>query len=114
MRRATNKQENLEPEFSALASKTFDGFRIADLITGPQFPGEVKPEQFYACAERLLAMNDQQLLAEVAASPLKIMEIGTSCVNVKKWHEAVAEAHGALLSRIACCVVKNLKRLETA
>jgi hypothetical protein len=59
-------------------------------------------------------MNDRQLLAEVAASPQQMMEIGALCVNVKKWHEAMAEAHGALLSRIACCVAKNLRSLEAA
>jgi hypothetical protein len=41
-----------------------------------------------------------------------MMEIGTSCVSVQKWHEAMAEVHGALLSRIACCVAKNLRQTE--
>jgi len=60
-------------------------------------------------------MNDQELLAEVMASPQKMMEIGTACVSVQKRHEAMAcAAYGALLSRIACCVAKNLKRLEAA
>jgi len=108
-RRATNKQESLEAGFSALASKTFEGIRIADMAAGSQIPSEVA-----ATVEQLLAMNDQQLLAEVIAAPQKMMDVGTACVSVQKWHEAMAAAHGALLSRIGCCVAKNLKRLEAA
>jgi hypothetical protein len=114
VKRSTTKQQSLEAGFSVLASKKFDGMRIADLLAGPRLSGEVKPEQFSACAERLLAMNDEEMLAEVAASPQTMMEIGSSCVCFKTWHEAMAEAHAALLSRIACCVAKNLKRLEAA
>lgn len=111
-RRSKSEQESLDEGISALASKTFDGIQT-DLTTGPQF-GDLKPEQFFAHAARLLAMNHDEMSAEVEASPQMVMETGTTSVNVKKHYEALAEIYGALASRIACCVAKKLKQPEAA
>jgi len=100
-----------EAGLSLLASKRFDGFKRSHENT-PHCLGDIPTQQFDAVIEHFLAMDDQRLSAVVAVSPKEMMEIGTTCQHMSEWHRNIAEAHSVLVSRIACCVARNIKRLE--
>lgn len=94
-----------------LAGNKFDGLRVRLDGGQPRFLGDVSPQVFYAVVERLLGLSDEQLFAEVAASPNEMRELGTACAQMSEWHCDAAEVCSALMARIVCCVAKDMKRL---
>ena len=113
MNKQTNQQDQFEADISRLASQRFGGFEGS--ISGkPPCLGDVQPQQFELLVDHFLSMDDENLSAIVAMSPKEMREIGTACHQMSTWHQGVAEAYSVLMSRIACCVAKDIKRLEAA
>ncbi len=108
------KRGNFAASLAMLASKKFDGAARSGIADNPRCLGDVSAQQFYGLLEHLYAMNDQQLSVAVADLPHELMEVGTACVQMNKWHQAAAEVCAALTARIACAVAKNMKRLDQA